>query len=106
MLHAATLTAPLTLPLTLEDFEPIGDRLNANLDPFVWLSAEISLVGQRHRFDAIAVVDDDDGFQHAEAADLDAMLDAFATASGVHGPFTTVRLGARDYVLTITPFGA
>ena len=106
MPHAATLTTVLLLPLTLEDFQPIGDRLNAALDPFVWLSAEVSLVGQRHRVDAIAVVDDDDGFQHAEAADLDAMLEGFATATGVDGPFTTVRLGARDYVLTVTPFGA
>jgi len=106
MSRVSTLPATLALALTLEDFEPMGHQLSASLDPFVWLSAPVSLAGQRHRLEAIAVVEDGDGFQHAEAADLEATLDAYATATGVDGPFATVRLGAREYVLTVTPYGA
>ncbi len=106
MSPASTLRATLTWALTLEDFEPIGQQLSASLDPFVWLSAPVSLAGQRHRLEAIAVIDDADGFQHAEAADLETALDAYATATGVDGPFATVHLGAREYVLTLTPYGA
>jgi len=106
MSHASTLASRLSVPLTLDDFEPIGQHLSASLDPFVWLSAELTLAGQRHRLEAIAVVTDADGFQHAEATDLDATLDAYSNATGADGPFATVRLGAREYVLTVTPYGA
>jgi len=106
MSRNSTLTAPLTLPLTLDDFVPIGQQLSEHLDPFVWLTADLILAGQSHRLEAIAVVTDDTGYQHAEAPDLDSTLDAYSTATGADGPFATVQLGARDYVLTVTPYGA
>ena len=79
---------------------PVGDEVDAH--PDAWLSGVLTINGVDHHFEAIAVVDDGTE-QRAEARALSDQLDLIATATAIDGSFMTVRIGMRDYVLSVTP---
>lgn len=91
----------MTFAINRIDFRAVGADVGAA--PDVWLRAPVTIFGVEHSLDAIAVRPAVDGRQQAVCTILDDMLDCLAAAVVADGPFQTVRIRDRDYVLLLTP---
>jgi len=69
----------------------------------VWLRASIDVAGVQHFVDLVAVRVGGHGVQHALSKDLDAMVRLHHLACGADGPFATVTIRGRRFVLFVTP---
>ena len=67
------------------------------------LLGELRFDGVSHHLEAIEV-EDRDGTQCAVDSAWDDMLTEYVTATGADGPFSTVEIRGRAYVLLMTPY--
>jgi hypothetical protein len=93
-------TSP-TLELPASAFKPIGEMLRTHSRRDDHLHATVTINGVDFEVDAYAVRMVK-GVQEALEADAD--LSAIHHAVGADGPFQTVRIGRRNYVLVLTPY--
>jgi len=68
-----------------------------------WLRGTLIVGGTEHFVDLLAVRDH---VQRAMSPELDEMLDLHHMVCGVDGPFATVQVDGRPYVLFVTPGAA
>ncbi len=67
------------------------------------LTAVLVINGTFHHLEAIRVIEDEDGRQHAASPHLEESLDAMFSIGG-DGPFDTVTIKGESYVLVVIPF--
>jgi len=91
----------MSLELASIPLRPAGQHLGVPSD--LWLRARIVIAGTEHFVDLLRVQRDEKGVQRALSKDLDAMLGLHHWACGADGPFSTVKVGTRSYVLFVTP---
>jgi 6-phosphofructokinase len=84
--------------LTISD----ADWMNGGPD-INHLTTILVINGTFHHLEAIRVVEDEDGRQHAASPDFEDSIDAMFTIGG-DGPFDTVTIRGETYVLVVIPF--
>jgi 6-phosphofructokinase len=67
------------------------------------LTTILVINGAFHHLEAIRVIDDEDGRQHAASPDFEDSIDAMFTIGG-DGPFDTVSINGDSYILVVIPF--
>jgi hypothetical protein len=67
------------------------------------LTTILVINGTFHHLEAIRIIEDEDGRQHAASSDFDGSVDAMFTIGG-DGPFDTVTIRGATYVLVVIPF--
>jgi len=67
------------------------------------LTAILVINGTFHHLEAIRVIEDEDGRQHAASPNFEDSLDAMFVIGG-DGLFDTVTIRGESYVLVVTPF--
>ncbi len=67
------------------------------------LTAILVINGTFHHLEAIRVLDDDDGHQHATSPDFADSIDVLYALGG-DGPFDSVTIHGASYVLVVIPF--
>jgi 6-phosphofructokinase len=67
------------------------------------LTTILVINGTFHHLEAIRVIEDEDGRQHAASPDFEESIDAMFTIGG-EGPFDTVSIKGDPYVLVVIPF--
>ena len=81
---------------------PDNDRMNGGKDND-HLTTILVINGTFHHLEAIRVVEDEDGCQHAASPDFEDSIDALFTIGG-DGSFDTVTIRGDTYVLVVIPF--
>jgi hypothetical protein len=99
--HPNSPPASTTLDIPAGAFKPIGEMLHTNSRRDDHLHATVTINGVDFEVDAYAVRMVK-GVQEALEADAD--LSVIHHAVGADGPFQTVRIGRRNYVLVLTPY--
>jgi len=93
------MTEPISVrALTISD----ADWMNGGADTH-HLTTILVINGTFHHLEAIRVVEDEDGCQHATSPDFEDSIDALFTIGG-DGPFDTVTIRGDTYVLVVIPF--
>ena len=67
------------------------------------LTTILVINGTFHHLEAIRVIEDDDGQQHAASPDFEDSIDGMFAIGG-EGPFDTVTIRGKSYVLVVIPF--
>jgi len=91
----------VSLDLASLALSPAGTHVGAR--PDAWLRASIDVAGVQHFVDLVSVRVGRRGIQHGPSKDLDAMVRLHHLACGADGPFATITLGGRPFVLFVTP---
>ena len=81
---------------------PDDDWMNGGADTN-HLTTILVVNGTFHHLEAIRVIEDEDGRQHAASPDFEDSIDAMITIGG-DGPFDTVTIRGETYVLVVIPF--
>jgi 6-phosphofructokinase len=84
--------------LTIPDYDWMNGGNDAN-----HLTTILVINGTFHHLEAIRVIEDEDGRQHAAAPDFEDSVDAMFTIGG-DGPFETVTIRGETYALVVIPF--
>ena len=84
--------------LTIHDDDWMNGGSDAN-----HLTTILVINGTFHHLEAIRVIEDEDGRQHAASPDFEDTVDALFTIGG-DGPFDTVSIRGEPYVLVVVPF--
>ena len=93
----------MTQPTRVRDLTiPDDDWMNGGNDAH-HLTTILVINGTFHHLEAIRVIEDEDGRQHAAAPDFEDSIDAMFTIGG-DGPFETVTIRGETYVLVVIPF--
>jgi 6-phosphofructokinase len=93
----------MTQPTRVRDLTiPDDDWMNGGNDAN-HLTTILVINGTFHHLEAIRVIEDEDGRQHAAAPDFEDSIDAMFTIGG-DGPFDTVTIRGEPYVLVVIPF--
>ena len=92
------MTAPTRIrELTIADDDWMnGGEDNNHLTTILVINARF------HHLEAIRVLEDEDGQQHAASPDFEESLDAMFQIGG-EGPFDTVTIRGESYVLVVIP---
>jgi 6-phosphofructokinase len=67
------------------------------------LTTILVINGTFHHLEAIRIIEDEDGRQHAASPYFEDSIDALFTIGG-DGPFDTVTIRGETYVLVVIPF--
>jgi hypothetical protein len=81
---------------------PDDDWMNGGDDNH-HLTTIVVINGTFHHLEAIRVIEDDGGRQHAASPDFDDIVDGVFMIGG-DGPFDTVTIRGEPYVLVVIPF--
>jgi hypothetical protein len=93
----------MTEPTRVRDLTiPDDDWMNGG-DNADHLTTILVINGTFHHLEAIRIIEDDDGRQHAASAEFEGSMDAMFTIGG-DGPFDTVSIKGDAYVLVVIPF--
>ncbi len=93
----------MTEPTRIRDLViPEDDWMNGG-DDNNHLTTILVINGTFHHLEAIRVIEDEDGRQHAASPDFEDSIDAMFTIGG-DGPFDTVTIRGATYVLVVIPF--
>jgi len=88
--------------ISLEVFE--FEHVGPDDDPTASLLATLMFGGVHHHVEAYAVTAHDDGVQRAAHSLFDDNIDQVYDAIGGDGPWRTVDINGREYVIIVTPF--
>jgi hypothetical protein len=93
----------MTEPTRVRDLMiPDDDWMNGGED-CNHLTTILVINGTFHHLEAIRIIEDEDGGQHAASPDFEDTVDALFTIGG-DGPFDTVTIRGETYVLVVIPF--
>jgi hypothetical protein len=93
----------MTEPTRVRDLSiPDDDWMNGGEDTN-HLTTILVINGTFHHLEAIRIIEDEDGRQHAASPDFEDSIDAMFTIGG-DGPFDTVTIRGETYVLVVIPF--
>ena len=67
------------------------------------LTTILVINGTFHHLEAIRIIDDEDGRQHAASPEFEEIVDGMFLIGG-DGPFNTVSIKGESYVLVVIPF--
>ena len=81
---------------------PDDDWMNGG-DNADHLTTILVINGTFHHLEAIRVIEDEDGRQHAASPEFEENIDAMFTIGG-EGPFDTISIKGDSYVLVVIPF--
>jgi hypothetical protein len=84
--------------LTIPDDDWMNGGANAD-----HLTTILVINGTFHHLEAIRIIEDDDGRQHAAAPEFEERIDGMYQIGG-DGPFDTVSIKGNLYVLVVIPF--
>ncbi len=93
----------MTEPTRVRDLTiPDDDWMNGG-DNADHLTTILVINGTFHHLEAIRVIEDEDGRQHAASPEFEDTVDAMFQIGG-DGPFDTVSIKGDSYVLVVIPF--
>jgi hypothetical protein len=93
------MTEPIRVrDLTISDDDWMNGGADAN-----HLTTILVINGTFHHLEAIRVVEDEDGRQHAASPDFEEAVDGMFLIGG-DGPFDTVSIREESYILVVIPF--
>jgi hypothetical protein len=92
------MTGSTTFTLTIAD----SDWMDAGEGENNHLTMDLVINGKFHHFDAIRIVEDAGGRQHAASPDIQDIFDAMFMIGG-GDPFTTLTIGGGTYVALVVP---
>lgn len=93
----------MTEPTRVRDLTIAEDDWMNGDDDNNHLTTILVINGTFHHLEAIRVIEDEDGRQHAASPDFEDSIDAMFTMGG-DGPFDTVTIHGLEYVLVLIPF--
>jgi len=86
------------LDLTIADDDWMNGGDNAD-----HLTTILVVNGTFHHLEAIRIIEDEDGRQHAASSEFEEIVDGMFLIGG-DGPFDTVTIRGESYVLVVIPF--
>ena len=93
----------MTAPTRVRDLIiPDDDWMNGG-DNADHLTTILVINGTFHHLEAIRIMEDEDGRQHAASPEFEESIDAMFQIGG-EGPFDTVTIRGERYVLVVIPF--
>jgi len=93
----------MTEPTRVHDLTiPDDDWMNGG-DNADHLTTILVINGTFHHLEAIRVIEDEDGRQHAASPEFEEIVDGMFLIGG-DGPFDTVSIKGDSYVLVVIPF--
>jgi 6-phosphofructokinase len=93
----------MTEPTRVRDLTIAHDDWMNGGDNADHLTTILVINGTFHHLEAIRVIEDEDGRQHAASPEFEESIDAMFTIGG-DGPFDTVTIRGESYVLVVIPF--
>jgi hypothetical protein len=84
--------------LTISDDDWMNGEADTN-----HLTTILVINGTFHHLEAIRVIEDEDGRQHAASPDFEDIVDGMFLIGG-DGPFDTVSINGDPYILVVIPF--
>lgn len=90
-------------PVRIRDLTIPDDAWMNGGDNADHLTTILVINGTFHHLEAIRIIEDEDGRQHAASPEFEETVDAMFQIGG-DGPFDTVSIKADSYVLVVIPF--
>jgi hypothetical protein len=93
----------MTEPTPVRDLTIADDDWMNGGDNADHLTTILAINGTFHHLEAIRIIEDDDGRQHAASPEFEEIVDGMFLIGG-DGPFDTVTIRGESYVLVVIPF--
>jgi hypothetical protein len=93
----------MTEPTRVRDLTVADDDWMNGGDNADQLTTILVINGTFHHLEAIRIIEDDDGRQHAASPEFEEIVDGMFLVGG-DGPFDTVSIKGDSYVLVVIPF--